>query len=143
MSIEFREGIAKDIWPKDVVSQMRADDEDWKEDVWELICDFSKEDYPPGEGFNADDMCDVIGEPYEISIMGGFFFKAKRLGIIEVNGHRLTRARQERKGGRRTPVYKGTPERLALRKSGWYATEEELDAYDAEDAANAADAADG
>ena len=66
--------------------------------------------------------------------MGGSFSKAKRLGIIEANGHRLTRKRCGRKGGRRTPVYKGTPERLALRKSGWYATAEELDAYDAEDA---------
>jgi len=134
MGSEYREGIAKDIWPEDVVRKMKSDDEDWKEDCWELICDYSKMDYPPGDGFNADSICDVIGDPYAISIVGGSFSKAKRLGIIEVNGHRLTRKRHDRKGGRRTPVYKGTPERLALRKSGWYATAEELDAYDAEDA---------
>jgi hypothetical protein len=115
MGSEYREGIAKGIWSEDVVREMKERDEDWKEDVWELICEYSKEDYPPGEGFNADSICDVIGTPHEHSIVGSFFSKAKRLGIIEVNGHRLTEKRFGRKGGRRTPVYRGTPERLMLR----------------------------
>jgi len=93
-----------------------AEDKEWRDDAWELICEWSKTDYPPGEGFNADDIKDIIGDPWRPNSIGGLFYKAKKRGIVEINGHRPMKRKNAH--GRTTFVYKGTPQRLALRTWG-------------------------
>lgn len=78
-----------------------AEGEEWKGLAWEVLIELAS----TGQGFNADDIREKLGEPARANAMGALFSKAKRRGIIHVVGFRPMRNR--RAHARTTFVYAG------------------------------------